>query len=175
MAGQSKAAGEYEVKAAFLYNFAKFVEWPPNSWSNPKQPFTFCILGRDPFGRALDTAVAGKTIADRPISVVRAGHVKDLPDCQVVFVSESETGKFTDIAAGLRGRSVLMVGESEDFAASGGTVQFVLESNHVRFAINPDAAERAKLKISSKLLALALVVHDYDRPGGGGRFPSGKN
>lgn len=169
MIAQAKTANEYEVKAAFLYNFAKFVEWPASAWSSPKQPFTFCVLGKDPFGSALDDAVVGKTIADRPISVVRAGRIKDLPECQIVFVSTSESLKSPEILAGLRGRNVLVVGEAEDFACSGGTIQFVLEGNHVRFAINPDAAERAKLKISSKLLALAVVVRDAGRAEGVGR------
>lgn len=169
LAGQSKVANEYEVKAAFLYNFAKFVEWPADAWASPKQPFTFCVFGKDPFGRALDDAIAGKTIVDRPTTVARARQVHELTGCQIVFISTSEAQKWPEIVAALRGRNVLIVGESEDFASSGGTIQFVLEGNHIRFAINPDAADRARLKISSKLLALAVVVHDGSRSGGEGR------
>jgi len=157
---QAKTASEYEIKAAFLYNFAKFVEWPAPALADSKQAFNICVLGPDPFGHSLDDAVADKMVAGHRITVSRSPLPQDLPVCHILFVSSSQRLSSADLLNKFRGKSVLIVGESEDFAISGGTIQFVLEGNHVRFAINPDAAERAGLKISSKLLALAVVVHD---------------
>jgi len=160
LAAQAKTASEYEIKAAFLYNFAKFVEWPASALAGPKQDLSICVLGPDPFGHYLDDAVVDKTIAGHPIAVTRSRLPQDLPACHILFVSASQGFSLADLLSKLRGKSVLVVGESEDFAISGGAIQLVLEGNHVRFVINPDAAERAGLKISSKLLALAVVVHD---------------
>jgi hypothetical protein len=157
---QTKSAGEYQVKAAFLYNFAKFIDWPPNAFSDPKQPLAVCIYGHDPFGRSLEDALLGKFIGDRPVILGRATQFQDLAGCQVVFVSASEREPAADLANRLKGHAVLLVGESEGFAVSGGSIQFTIEDSRVRFVINPDAADRAGLKISSKLLALAKIVRD---------------
>lgn len=159
-AAQTKTASEYEIKAAFLYNFAKFVEWPPSSFTDSKQPFNICVLGADPFGHSLDDVVVGKTVASHPVAIARARQVQELRDCHILFIAGSQRSPVPELLGKLHGKNVLVVGETEDFASLGGTIQFVLEGNHVRFAINPDAAERAGLKISSKLLALAVVVRD---------------
>jgi hypothetical protein len=160
---QSKGPTEYEIKAAFLYNFAKFVEWPPTAFSDPKQPLGVCVFGRDPFGHALEDALFGKSIGNHPVMLGRARQLPDLAGCQVVFVSAAESSRLAEIVGGLRGHNALLVGETEGFASAGGAIQFVLDQNRVRFAINPDAADRAGLKISSKLLALATIVHDAGR------------
>jgi YfiR/HmsC-like len=160
---QSKATSEYEIKAAYLYNFAKFVEWSPSGFSDPKQPLSICVFGRDPFGHALEDALLGKTIGDHPVAIGRAKQLADLTGCKIVFVSAAESPRISEILARFRSNGALLVGESEGFAAAGGAIQFVLDQNRVRFAINPDAADRAGLKISSKLLALASIVHDADR------------
>jgi len=157
---QAKPPTEYEIKAAFLYNFAKFVEWPSSAFKGPKQPLAICVIGRDPFGQALEDALSGKSIGDHPVSLAHSKDLGELAACQIVFVSTTESPRLLEILARLRGHGVLLVGEAEGFATAGGTIQFVLEQNRVRFAINPDAADRAGLKISSKLLALALIVHD---------------
>jgi hypothetical protein len=161
--GQSRAANEYEVKAAFLYNFAKFVQWPPGAFNDPKQPMGICIYGRDPFGHALEDLLLGKSIGDHPVVLGRAKQVSELAGCQIIFLATGESSRLSDVLALFRSRNVLIVGETEGFAAGGGSIQFVLDQNRVRFAINPDAAERAGLKLSSKLLALAVIVHDADR------------
>jgi len=155
---QAKTANEYQVKAEFLYNFVKFVDWPPSAFTGPNQRLAICVYGRDPFGTALEDALLGKTIGDRQVSLVRATQFQDLVGCHVVFVSASEREPTADLAGRLKGRPVLLVGESDGFAASGGTIQFTIEDNRVHFVINPDAADRAGLKISSKLLALAKIV-----------------
>lgn len=150
---------EYQLKAVFLYNFAKFIEWPSSSFSSNQAPFSVCILGHDPFAGALDSTLAGKAIAQRPLVVERIKEKADAWHCQILFVSSSETHTYPDIFAVLRGSSALLVGETDGFASSGGMVEFVVEEEHVRFAINPDTARRAGLNVSSKLLALARIVH----------------
>jgi hypothetical protein len=157
---QAEPPGEYQLKAAFLFNFAKFIDWPDKSFSSPQSPFIICILGTDPFGHAMDDVLQDKTIDNRPVTITHLKNVAQAKQCHMVFVSQSETTHLTDILLQLRGARILLVGESDGFAAAGGTIQFVREDNHVRFWINPDAADRAGLKVSSKLLSLARVVHD---------------
>jgi len=160
---QTKSANEYQVKAAFLYNFAKFIDWPPSAFTDAKQPLEICVYGRDPFGTVLEDALLGKTIGERRVGLGRAMQFQDLAGCQIVFVGGSAHESAADLANRLKGRAVLLVGESDGFAASGGTIQFTIEDSRVHFVINPDAADRAGLKISSKLLALAKIVRDSNR------------
>jgi hypothetical protein len=158
--GADQAPTEYQVKAAFLYNFARFVEWPPRVFASSSAPLGVCVLGDDPFGEALDRAVLGKTLSDRALKVRRGKKLQELGGCEIMFISASERSRLPEILSELRYASVLTVGETEDFAARGGGVQFTLEDNHVHFIINVDATERAGLKLSSKLLSLAHVVHE---------------
>jgi YfiR/HmsC-like len=162
----SERAGEYQVKAAFLYNFAKFVEWPPDALPNEHSPIVIGILGEDPFGRVLDQAVLGKNINGHELQIARAKSLEELKGCQIIFISSSERKRLLEILATLRGADVLTVGEAEGFAPSGGIIQLVLRDNRVRLMVNVEAAERARLKISSKLLALAEIVRDEPRRGG---------
>jgi YfiR/HmsC-like len=162
---QAKPSREYELKAAFLFNFAKFVEWPSNAFANPEAPFLVCVLGPDPFGSVLDDALRGKAIAEHSVNVIRVQHVADISGCQILFVAASESHLLPEILAKLHGQCVLVIGETNDFASLGGVIQFTLEENRVRFFINTDAADRAGLKISSKLLALAKIVRDASATG----------
>jgi len=152
---QDTSASEYRVKAAFLYNFAKFVEWPVGA---PSGPIKIGILGKDPFGSTLDNTVKGKTANGRTLVIKRLKRTQDARSCHIVFVSESEKARITEILATIKGAPVLMVGDVERFAHRGGTVNFYLEQNKVRFEINVEAADKAGLKISSKLLSLARIV-----------------
>jgi hypothetical protein len=156
---------EYQLKAAFVYNFAKFVDWPPNVYSGPQSPFAICILGTDPFGSVIDDALRGKTVADHPVVVRRDRDAAAARRCQIVFVSASEKHRLRDILESLRGANVLVVGDADGFAAAGGTIELTLQDNRVRFAINPGAADGAGLTISSKLLALATIVHGAPESG----------
>lgn len=156
---QEAPPSEYQLKAAFLYNFAKFIDWPRSVFATPQSPFAICILGADPFGPAIDQTLRGKTVADHPVIVQRARDVSEVRHCQIVFVSSQEKQPLAEILDGLQKSSVLVVGETEHFADSGGTIQLFLDEGHIRFAINTDAAENAGLHISSKLLALAKIVH----------------
>jgi hypothetical protein len=164
---QANLPGEYELKAAFLFNFAKFIDWPPNSLASPQSPFTICVLGQDPFGHLLDDQLQGKMIGSRTLAVQRLKNKAEARRCQMVFVSASEGVHEPEILESLRGANVLLVGETTGFAASGGTIEFTVEDNHIRFTINTDAADRAGLKFSAKLLSLAKVVHDEGHLKGG--------
>ena len=157
---QLSAPTGYEVKTAFLFNFAKFIDWPPSSFTGPQSPFTICVLGQDPFGNVLDDTLLGKIIGARPLVIRHLTDKVEARHCQMVFVSTSEREHLTEIFASFQGANVLLVGETDGFAESGGTIEFTSEDNHVRFTINLDAVDRSGLKFSSKLLALAKIVHD---------------
>jgi hypothetical protein len=157
---QNDAPNEYQVKAAFLFNFAKFVDWPADTYPNAQWPFSICILGEDPFGAIFDSTLAGKSLGTHPVVLRRIKEVSEIHHCQIVFVSSSSTSKYAELSQSVRGAKILLVGESDGFATSGGAVEFIVEANHVRFAINPEAVQRAGLAVSSKLLMLARIVHD---------------
>ncbi len=151
--GHAQGISEYEVKAAFLYNFAKFVEWPdPASGS-----IRLCIVGDDPFGNILEETVRGKTISEQPIEIKRLNRGDNPRSCQIAFISVSERPPRAVLDL-LQGASTLTVGESPNFAKDGGMINFVLEDKRVHFEINLAAAQRGRLKISSKLLNLARIV-----------------
>ena len=149
---------EYQVKAAYLYNFLKFVEYPSASFADPLAPIVIGVVGDDPFGSALPQVVIGKTVQGRDlvIRVYRIG--EDLRGAHILFISASERKKIPMILSSLRGSSVLTVSDTAGFLDAGGMIQFLNEDSRVRFAINVDATSRAKLKMSSKLLTLAKVV-----------------
>jgi hypothetical protein len=156
---QAQASGEYQVKAAFLYNFLKFVDWPAQSFANDSSPFIIGVVGNDTFNSAIDQAVSGKTANGRPIVIKRFASSKTLSYCHILFISPSERDRFRQIL-GTTGSGVLTVSETDGFAQIGGIVNFTLVDSKVRFEINQSAAERAGLKISAKLLSLARVVRD---------------
>lgn len=147
----------YRVKAAFLYNFAKFVEWPEASFKASTDSLSICIAGENPFGDSLERAVENKTAGPHPFTIRVITEIQQAAACQMVFVPDSQRKRFApaDLA---RGSGLLAVGESPGFATQGGVVNFKIEGGHVRFQINLDAAERQKLIISSKLLNLAEVL-----------------
>jgi hypothetical protein len=148
-------AEEYQVKGAFLVNFAKFFEWPAQSFKGPADPISICILGQNPFGPALDQAIRETVVENRALVVHQVSDPQQTRQCQMVFVSASERKRSRMLLAALKGESVLTVGESEGFLAEGGVVSFRLEGEKVRFEINAKAAALAKLHISAKLLSLA--------------------
>ena len=149
---------EYEVKAAFLYNFARFVEWPAETFRDGSAPFVIAVLGHDPFGSVLDDTVARKTVLGRRIEVRRASRPEDVGDAQIVFVSSSERLVVPSILKALERPGLLTVGEVDGFAERGGAINFIMQGRKVRFEINPTKAEQARLKMSSQLLKLATLV-----------------
>ena len=163
---QANPSIEYQAKAAFLYNFIKFVEWPPDVFQDEKNPITLCVFKYDPFGSALDEILAGQTLNNRRVAVQRINKLPDLKPCQLVFVSDREDKHLPEILKSLEGASTLVVGEGENFAEHRGGIQFFFDNKHLRFAVNVDAIQRTRLKVSSKLLALAKIVHDEGHPKG---------
>ena len=148
-------SNEYQVKAAFLYNFAKFVDWPAEAFGGSNGTLIIGVVGDDPFGGALDQAINGKSIGGRSLAVRRLKWGQDLRSCHILYISSSERKHLSQIIQSLRGASVLTVGDMGQFNQQGGIINFILEASKVRFEINSRGADQARLRISSKLLALA--------------------
>lgn len=157
-AAQGQTIDEYQVKAAFLYNFAKFVDWPVDAFKSPADPIVICLFGPNPFGNSLEEAVDRKVVAGRTFVVRRISDAPRAGSCHILFVASSEQKHFKALSPELAIIGVLIVGESPGFAAETGIVNFKLEGGRVRIEINVHAAERANLRISSKLLSLAEIV-----------------
>lgn len=155
---EPQSPSEYEVKAGFLFNFALFVHWPASAFDKEDSPIVFAVVGRDPFGRVLDAALASKRIHERPIEIRRFRRAQDVERCHVLFVPGSESENLTLILRQLRNAPVLLVGEKPGFARAGGVVNFYIEAKKVRFEINPETAKERDLRVSSKLLKLARIV-----------------
>ena len=145
---------EYHIKAVLLYNIVQFTEWPTNSVSSTNT-ITIGIMGTDPFGAAIDEAVRGQKKEGRALVVHRVEKIEDATNCHALFISKSESARLPQILTALRGRPVLTVGETEDFAQRGGMIQFTTEKNRIRLRINVNTAQAVSLIISSKLLRLA--------------------
>ena len=159
---RAQSLSEYQVKAAFIYNFAKFIDWP----EAPSQgAFVIGILGDDPFRGALQATVENRSVDGRPVVVRQVSSAEVARSFQILFVSASERERLPAILDSLKGSAVLTVGETEGYAKSGVVINFIVEDSRVRFEVNVDAAERANLKISSKMLSLARIVKDQ-RHGG---------
>lgn len=152
----SDAVGEYQVKAAFLYHFAKFVEWPPAAWSS--QSTEVCILGSDPFGSSLDRLLQDKTLRGKAFAVRRIANASEAVSCHIVFVSMDDKNALQESLTILSDSPVLTVGDSTDFSDAGGMVYLFVERSKVRFDINLEAAKQSGLRISSQLLRLARNV-----------------
>ena len=157
-AAESPAAPEYQLKAAFLFNFTQFVEWPAVAFADAQAPFVIGVLGDDPFGAVLDETVRGETVGGRPLLVQRYRKAEDIKACHVLFISKSEAAGLERIVAALKDRNVLTVGDTEGFARRGVLVRLVTEDKKIRLHINADAAKAVGLVLSSKLLRLAELV-----------------
>jgi len=156
---EAQASGEYQVKAAFLYNFLKFVDWPAQSFASDSSPFIIGVVGDDRFNSAIDQAISGKTANGRSIIAKRFKSFKSLTYCHILFISTSERDNVRQILA-TTGPGVLTVSESDGFIQSGGIINFTIVDSKVRFEINHSAADRAGVKISAKLLSLARAVRN---------------
>ena len=157
----SAAPTEYQVKAAFVFNFAKFVEWP----GVQADPFTICVFGTDPFDGALDSIVTERGLNGRTVDVRRVAPVSSGRECNIAFLAASESTKMDEFLAHFGRRGVLTVSDATGFAGRGGMIELLLERGRVRLVINIEAAVHANLKISSQLLRLARVI-GTEREGG---------
>jgi hypothetical protein len=163
--GQSTGPGpvdEYRVKAAILYNLARFVSWPAGAFADSTAPFVICVLGADPFGARLEEVLRGHHIGERGIKAVRLAEVK--PGCHVLFLSNSEQRRLPALLGQLRGSGALTVGELEDFTKLGGMVRLSTQGEQVRFDINVPAAAAEDLKVSARLMALASGARRAGEP-----------
>jgi hypothetical protein len=146
---------EYKIKAAYLLNFTKFVEWPTNRFSAPATPIRVGVLGKDPFGADLERTMSGRLIEHRKFEIVRIAEPEAAVNCHIVFISSSERRRLPYIVQTLHKAHVLTVGEHEQFLEEGGIIRFFLHQDTVRFEINPRGANEAGLRISSKLMQIA--------------------
>jgi hypothetical protein len=162
---QQPKASAYEVKAVYLYNFGKFVEWPAKVRAGHNEPFTICVLGKDPFGASLDSTIAGEAIDGRSILAKRISKPQEGLNCRVLFISSSEEAQLKEILATLETTSVLTVSDISQFTRRGGMIQFVDDANRVRFEVNLTVVERAGLTLSSQLLKVAVSARRYSQPG----------
>ena len=143
------------MKGAYLLNFAKFVDWPEQVFKSPGDPIVLCIAGQNPFGPGLERAAKDTVVASRSVSVREVSDPQQASQCQILFVSSAERKRARTLLQALQTTSVLTVGEWDGFIASGGVINFKVEDEKVRIEINTASAERAKLRISAKLLSLA--------------------
>ncbi len=153
---QQPKAEEYQVKAVYLYNFGRFIEWPASAKSG--ESFPICVLGRDPFGATLDTTVAGTSIEQQKLVARRIASAREATDCRILFISSSESSRLKEIVASLDKSPALTVSDVPGFTASGGMIQFVRKENKVRFEVNLTATEKAGLTLSSQLLKVATEI-----------------
>jgi hypothetical protein len=161
--GQQKPS-KYQVEAAYLYNFARFVEWPAKG-TNAPGAFTICVLGEDPFGPTLETTLAGETIGNQRVAARRISSPQMSGDCQILFISSSETNRLNKIIEALDKSAILTVSDIPQFSQRRGMIQFALEENRIRFEVNLTATQRAGLTLSSELLKVATVVRKNPQPG----------
>lgn len=152
------AAGEYHLKAAFLHTFAKFVEWPDDQLA-PSAPIVIGLVGDDPFGRAIDEVVFGRSANGRAVRIQRLRWNDSFQGCHILFISSSELPHLRQILESLQGSSILTVGDMDRFAARGGMIELRMAGSRVRFEVNLMPASQARLKISSKLLQVAQTVY----------------
>ncbi|MGV3771346.1 MAG: YfiR family protein [Verrucomicrobiales bacterium] len=149
---------EYALKAAFLFHFTQFVEWPAEAFAETNSPFVIGIIGADPFGNLLHDIVQNEKVKGRSIVVRRLKSSADSSECHILYLAPSEAANMDKLIKGVAGKPVLTVSDIETFARRGGMIRFITENNKIRFRINNAAAQKAGLTISSKLLRLAELV-----------------
>lgn len=155
---QAEGPTEYQIKAAFLFNFAQFVQWPPDAFAATDDSLTIGVVGTDPFGPYLDAIIRGEQVGDHHLAVRRFASVEQAVACQILFVGTLDKRELARLFERLKDHPVLTVGDAEGFARQGGMIRFVTENNRIRLRINLAAAEATNLKLSSKLLRPAEIV-----------------
>jgi len=155
---QQTKAPESAIKATYLYNFSRFVQWPEDAAAAKGNSFSICVLGEDPLGAALDSILSGESIGGKPVLTRRVTKSQDALDCRVLYISSSEEGRLKEILAGLDKSRVLTVSDIPQFSQRGGMIQFVLVGNKLRFEVNLTNAQTAGLTLSSDLLKVAVAV-----------------
>lgn len=155
---------EYAVKAAYLFNFGKFLRFSPSPLVQSRPAFDICVVGEDPMGRTLDELTANEQLDGKPVRVLRFRSALDAGGCAIAYISAAEGDRIGNDLAALRGHETLTVSDSSDFLRRGGMIQFVNIENHVRFAVNLSAVQSARISLSSELLKVAISVKDEGSP-----------
>lgn len=159
-------AGEYQIKAAFLFHFAQFVSWPPGALDAGQQVINLCVFADEPHRQELEDTIQGKLVDGRVLQIRLLGQTAEIQGCNILFLSRDEARRQAAILKSLRGLPVLTVGETDSFLSNGGMICFHFEDSRIRFDVNLGAAQSARLAISSRLLLLATSVM---RGGGSGQ------
>jgi hypothetical protein len=163
LAGDASAAvSEHRLKAVFLFNFTRFVEWPASAFTAPDSPFVIGVLGHDPFGSDLDDVARGETVNGRPLVVKRIQTVQDATACQILFIAQSEQANLDEILTALTRSNTLTVSDLDGAAQRGAMIRLVTDRDKIRLRINVDSARAAGLTISSKLLRASEIVATAD-------------
>ncbi len=162
---QQPKVSEYQVKAAYLYNFGKFVKWP-ESMADKSKFFAVCVLGQDPFGSTLDSIMAGEELEGKHLVVKRISAAQEADDCRILFISANEESHLKEILQTIDESGVLTVSDIPSFSRRGGMIEFVIDGDKVRFEINLAKAEASRLTLSSQLLKVATAVRTNGSPGG---------
>jgi hypothetical protein len=158
LAAQVPIPQEYQVKAALIYNLAKFVEWPAVALPETSTDMALCIVGEDPFGPDLDHTIAGKSVHRKRLTISRLRTVQDVAGCHIVFIGMLARPDLVQTLDAAQDSHALTIGETDQFTNLGGMIFLTMEGNRVQFEVNMEAVERAKLRISSKALKLARAV-----------------
>jgi hypothetical protein len=162
---QTSRPNEYQVKAAYIYNFGKFVKWPAVAPANQTGSFTICVLDQDPFGSTLQSTLAGETVGGKPVSIRHIEKAQDASVCHILFIGSAQGKDLSGILSALDEEAVLTVSDMPDFSKQGGIIQFVLEGDRIRFEINLEGAEKSHLVFPSELLKVAVAVQKPARSG----------
>ena len=166
-AALAAASSEYQVKTAYLYNFAKFIQWPAGAFADSSSPIVIGILGEDPFGNSLDQVVSQRQAQGRSLRIERYQSLAEIKHCHLLFISRSEANHQGELLKTIADWVFATVGESADFTRDGGQIRFFFTSNQtIKIEVNPDAAQRAGIFISSRIMKIARIYQPADRPKG---------
>ncbi len=154
---EARGPDEYHVKAAFLYHFTQFIDWPARHFEKPESPFHLCVQAPDPFGAVLDHTVAGKRVAQHPIVVIRIDSITTISPCHILFLGNEVSSSEQVIKASQTHSHIVTIGEQPAFLEDGGMIQFFFQDRKVRFALNLEALRRSDTTVSTKLLRLGKI------------------
>jgi len=160
---QAQVSREYQIKAAFLYNFAQFTEWPTNAFANDHAPIVIGVLGADPFGRALEETVKGEAIQGHPLIIQHYHRADEIKTCHILFISQSENRYMEEIVRSLKAKPILTVADADGPVTAQVIIRFIVENNKVHFRINQQAAVQAHLVLSSRLLRVGEATPSNGR------------
>jgi hypothetical protein len=155
--GADTSTREYQVKAAFIYNFTQFIDWPAGALEKDDSPLVVAVVGNDPFNGALEQAMANKTVGTHPIVVKHFASVDAIDACQLLFVPAAQDGSLGAILSKVGNGRILTVGETDAFIAAGGAIRLYVDGGRMRFELDPDACDAAKLVVSAQLMKLAKI------------------